>query len=73
MADRIVEILARGWIECDPNREGGTADQTITDLPGGELQGRPRWQWFIPRAEAMRDWLNDHGFVIRPKSEDRHD
>lgn len=71
MSDRISEILARAWIECDPNR-GGTEpgwrpDDPITDLPGSELQGHPRWEWFVPRAEALRDYLSDHGFVIRPK------
>lgn len=67
MADRIVEVLARGWIECDPNRGGHDPDELISDLPGSELQGKPRWQWFVPRAEAMRDYLNDHGLVIRSK------
>jgi hypothetical protein len=71
MADRIVETLARAWMVCDPNRgahePGRGPDDPITDLPGSELQGQPHWHWFVPRAEALRDFLNDNGFVIRPK------
>lgn len=66
--DRINEVLARAWIVCDPNRGGmGGPDDLIDNLPGSELQGKPRWHWFIPRAEALRDFLSDNGLVIRPK------
>lgn len=67
MTERIIEVLARGWIECDPNRGGASPDELITDMPQSEFQGQPRWKWFVMRAEALRDYLNDHGLVVRPK------
>jgi hypothetical protein len=65
--DRITEVLARAWLTCDPNRYGTDPDDPISHLPGSESQGQPQWTWFIPRAEAMRDFLSDNGLVIRPK------
>jgi hypothetical protein len=66
-SDRITEVLARAWIVCDPNR-GGDPDAPIDHLgPGSTLNGKPRWHWFLPRAEALRDFLSDNGLVIRPK------
>ena len=65
------ELLARAWIECDPNRDSSTADDPIgpmSDSNGNvrttELTGEPRWHWFIPRAEALQGYLASHGFKI---------
>ncbi len=68
--DRITEVLARAWLVCDPNRSGTDPDALRSgDLmqPGAETAGKPNWHWFIPRAEALRDFLSDNGLVIRPK------
>ena len=70
MTDRINELLARAWIVCDPNRVGVDPDaieQGEHMSPGAETIGKPKWNWYLPRAEAMRDFLSEHGFVIRPK------
>lgn len=67
------EVLARAWIECDPNRMGSEVgsgfhpDDTIPDR-GTELDGKPRWHWFIPRAEYLERYLNEHGWAIVPNS-----
>jgi len=71
-SDRIVEVLARAWIECDPNRKAsGMSADDIEDGQfmgkGSDYIGKPKWHWFIPRAKALRDYLNDNGLVIRPK------
>lgn len=29
-----------------------------------EWQRRPRWQWFTPRAVALEEYLESHGYVI---------
>lgn len=68
--DPITELLARAWIVCDPNRSGTDPDAIETGermQPGAELVGKPKWHWFIPRAEALRDFLADHGYVLRRK------
>jgi hypothetical protein len=65
MNDRITEVLARAWIVCDPNRTG--TDPDALRETGVETKGRPHWEWFVPRAKAMRDFLSDNGLVIRPK------
>jgi hypothetical protein len=74
----VIEVLARAWIECDPNREKN-ADEPITRVrahvdddgearsrlhPRTDLTGKKRWNWFVPRAEATKQFLEDHGFVI---------
>lgn len=33
---------------------------------GDELVGLPRWRWFMPRAVALEDYLEQRGFVIVP-------
>lgn len=67
-SDYITEVLARAWILCDPNRSGLNPDALNDRLgPGATLAGKPNWHWFIPRAEALRDFLSDNGLVIRPK------
>lgn len=81
-----VEMLARMWIECDPNRMGGEPgsgfhpDDTIGPsyesssggktrcLPNTPLTGKPRWHWFIPRAEATLAYLDKHGFTLALKA-----
>jgi hypothetical protein len=68
--DRITEVLAKAWLVCDPNR--GCVDPDAVDPglgmgPGNSYEGKPRWHWFIDRAEAMRDYLSENGLVIRPK------
>jgi hypothetical protein len=65
--DFITEILARAWIACDPNRGGSDPDAPINLGPSSDLNGKPHWHWFIPRAEALRDFLSDRGLAIRPK------
>lgn len=82
--DEVTEVLARGWIECDPNRGGepgsgfhpddtippsyrGGSHEESQRLPDTELTGKPVWHWFIPRADALRDWLDQNGLEIRPK------
>lgn len=68
------ELLARAWIECDPNRDSSTADDIIGPMQdsGGavrstDLTGKPRWHWFIPRAEALERYLAEHGYALVPK------
>lgn len=66
--DRITEVLARAWLVCDPNRQPSDPDAIDQFAqPGSDYVGKPRWHWFIPRAEAMRDFLSENGLVIRPK------
>jgi hypothetical protein len=71
--DRITELLARAWITCDPNR-GETDPDDIEKgehmKPGSDAIGKPKWYWFVPRALALRDFLSDHGYVIRPKEKE---
>jgi hypothetical protein len=69
-ADHITEVLAKAWLVCDPNR--GCVDPEVPDpalgmQPGNDYAGKPRWHWFVARAEAMRDYLSENGLVIRPK------
>ena len=70
------EMLARMWMECDPNRDGSSPDEIMpakqysggTDQPTVEhdnpLGGQPRWKWFVPRAEASIKFLQANGFKI---------
>ena len=56
------ELLARMWVECDPNRQPATADEIITmHNPEREV---PNWHWFVPRAEASVQFLADHGYRL---------
>jgi hypothetical protein len=68
VSDKLTETLARMWIECDPNR-GPRDDPTygpdaIMADASGELRGKSRWHWFIPRAEASLEFLDKHGVKI---------
>lgn len=60
MSENIREILARMWIECDPNRQAVDPDQK-------DHKGEARWKWFEPRAEATLSYLEKHGLQIVPK------
>lgn len=78
-----IEMLARMWMTCDPNRDPSTADQIIgrsccssvnddepvcVDTP---LTGKPGWHWFIPRAEASLEWFEANGFTLEARDGDR--
>lgn len=59
------EMLARMWIECDPNRSGGAdADSPYTLFIDGKGEDHPRWMWFLPRARASEAFLKENGFVL---------
>ncbi|MEP0323324.1 MULTISPECIES: hypothetical protein [Hyphomicrobiales] len=66
----MTEVLARMWIECDPNRGGepgsGCAPDDLSPLHNkdGVKEMKPRWHWFIPRAEATEKYLAERGFKI---------
>jgi hypothetical protein len=53
-----IEMLARMWIECDPNRNIGA------DEPDPSNGGKPRWQWFIPRAEETSRFVQENGYRL---------
>lgn len=59
----VIEMLARMWIEVDPNR-GSDPDEIIT-MHAPERQV-PRWHWFIPRAEGTLRYLGERGYLIVP-------
>lgn len=66
-----VEMLARMWMECDPNRGPCDPEELIEphadsdgDIITTNLTGKPRWHWFIPRAEASLRYFGDSGFVL---------
>ena len=60
-----VEMLARMWIKCDPNREDN-ADEPATLYVDGAAEQLPRWKWFIPRAQASLEFFKANGFVLSP-------
>lgn len=73
----VTELLARAWIECGPNRGGVDPDETIGQSCSGSsdgaticedtpLTGKPKWHWFVPRAEALNSYLQERGFKIVP-------
>ena len=64
----VTEVLARAWIDCDPNRAGngpgsGFHPDDIMETET-DLNGKPRWHWFIPRAEALVVYLAERGFKV---------
>jgi hypothetical protein len=61
-----IEMLARMWIDCDPNRDHTNQDEPMK-LPNGSLDGQPRWKWFIPRAEASAAYFEARGYVLEEK------
>lgn len=58
-----IEMLARMWIECDPNR-CVPADEPYTLFVDGHGEDHPRWKWFIPRAQATADYLRAKGYEL---------
>lgn len=66
------EVLARAWIDCDPNRQGGkpgSGDHPDDIMTGAsdDLKDQPRWKWFVPRADAFEAYLDKHGFEVVAK------
>ncbi len=60
-----LEMLARMWIDCDPNRMGGDGpDATYTLFIDGKGEEHPRWKWFIPRAQAAAAYFKAKGFTL---------
>jgi hypothetical protein len=73
----LTEVLARAWIDCDPNRAGSepgsgfhpddiqepyeNSDGTTTTTG---LTGKPHWRWFIPRAEKLESYLAERGYKL---------
>ena len=63
----LTEILARMWIECDPNRgigDGYHPDDPMILHENGQTREAKRWEWFVPRAEATQEFLAKHGLKI---------
>lgn len=72
----MIEMLARMWMVCDPNRGGSDPDavepETVcsggTGVPiverANPLAGKPRWHWFIPRAEASLKFMEDNRYRV---------
>lgn len=58
-----VEVLARAWIECDPNRYPANPDEPMPEM-SGDLHNAPRWKWFVPRAEALVEYLAERGLEV---------
>jgi len=69
--DAITELLARMWIECDPNRGGpGVEPDDLSPLHvDGKERMVSRWKWFIPRAEATKTFLAAHGLELIQRGE----
>lgn len=61
-----IEVLARAWIVCDPNRQPTNPDDPI-NREGGTMNGKPEWTWFIPRAEETIQFLKRNGFEVIKK------
>lgn len=62
-----VEMLAKMWIKCDPNREDN-ADEPATLYMDGQAEQHPRWKWFIPRARASLAFFEAGGFTVSKAS-----
>ena len=63
-----IEMLARMWIECDPNRSADPDDPyTLFIGEDGHGEEHPRWKWFIPRARASADYFKAKGFALTPQ------
>ena len=68
-----IEMLARMWMVCDPNRQPCDPDEIMEpscDSDGNEiitdLTGKPRWHWFVPRAEASLEHIQALGYDLSP-------
>ena len=64
--DAQTELLARMWIECDPNR--GPPEPDRVEPLGTDANGlpemHPRWHWFLPRARASLEYFAERGFTL---------
>jgi hypothetical protein len=58
--ERRLELLARMWLECDPNR-GDTDPDSLHEFANGEK--KPYWHWFLPRAEQSLSYLTKHNLL----------
>lgn len=63
-SDPKVEMLARMWMECDPNRGGADPDEAAVIHIDGQPEEKPRWWWFIPRAQASLAYFEKSGFEL---------
>jgi hypothetical protein len=63
-AERLLEVLSRLWIDCDPNRAGNPPGSGFHP-DDTDLSGKPRWEWFMPRAEFMIARLAEQGYEIK--------
>ena len=63
----LLQVLARAWIECDPNR-GGDQDELMLDM-SNKLKNKPRWMWFLPRAKSLKKYLKKNGYEIVRKND----
>ncbi len=57
-----IEMLARMWIDCDPNRQPDSGDEIIT--MHDPVRDVPRWHWFVNRAEASAAYFKAHGYRL---------
>lgn len=60
------EMLAKMWMQCDPNRMDENPDDLIA-VEGGTMNGQPKWKWFVPRAEASLKFFDDNGIKLAKK------
>lgn len=61
-----IEMLAKMWMQCDPNRMGDNPDDPIA-VEGGTMNGQPKWKWFVARAEASLKFFDDNGLKLVKK------
>jgi hypothetical protein len=65
-----IEMLARMWIECDPNRMGSYVgsgfhpDDLSTLHVDGVAEEHPHWKWFIPRAKATQKYFAERNISL---------
>lgn len=60
-----IEMLARMWVACDPNRQHADPDELIT--MHDPKRTVPRWHWFIPRAEASAAFIDGCRWNLSPR------
>lgn len=72
---KLLEIVSRAWIVCDPNRGGpgmGPDDDDVTEDEKGRVTNNgPRWKWFQPRGKALISFLYKNGYEIVPIAKKR--
>jgi hypothetical protein len=57
------EIMG-GWKDEEIKDAAGNVIGAVASGVGPDLAGKPRWHWFLPRAVALEEYLERHGFVI---------